>query len=89
LDGVQLTAIGALAGANLAYFDLESKQYRPIPVTERVEVASMVGVSGRQAQRACPCRARTPRWGALAGHLLEAREAHTRDHYYAEGHWGQ
>jgi hypothetical protein len=34
-----LTAIGALSGGKLAYFDWEAKQYKPIPVSEQVEVA--------------------------------------------------
>src|SRR5688572_3280883 len=43
LGASQVTAIGALSGATLAFFDWESKQYRPIPVEEQVEVASLVG----------------------------------------------
>ena len=43
IGGAQLTAIGALCGARLAYFDWESKQYRPIQVDEQVEVASLIG----------------------------------------------
>jgi predicted DNA-binding protein with PD1-like motif len=39
----QITAIGALSSATLAYFDWESKQYLPIEVEEQVEVASLVG----------------------------------------------
>jgi predicted DNA-binding protein with PD1-like motif len=43
LGASQVTAIGALSSAKLAFFDWESKQYRPIPVKEQVEVASLVG----------------------------------------------
>ena len=43
LGGAQLTAIGALSRAKLAFFEWETKQYRPIPVDEQVEVASLVG----------------------------------------------
>ncbi len=39
----QLTAIGALRDLELAYFDWESKTYQRIPVTEQVEVASLIG----------------------------------------------
>jgi len=35
LGGAQVTAIGALSSAKLAFFDWETKQYRPIPVEER------------------------------------------------------
>jgi uncharacterized protein len=43
LGGAQVTAIGALSRATLAFFDWDTKQYRPIPVDEQVEVASLVG----------------------------------------------
>src|SRR5262245_39860208 len=43
LGAAQITAIGALSGGKLAYFDWESKTYQPIPVREQVEVASLVG----------------------------------------------
>lgn len=43
LGGAQVTAIGALSSAKLAFFDCETKQYRPIPVEEQVEVASLIG----------------------------------------------
>jgi predicted DNA-binding protein with PD1-like motif len=39
LGAAQITAIGALSGAELAYFDWESKTYQCIPVREPVEVA--------------------------------------------------
>jgi predicted DNA-binding protein with PD1-like motif len=39
----QLSAIGALSDAVLAYFDWERKDYRDIPVREQVEVAAMNG----------------------------------------------
>src|SRR5438045_9029831 len=52
IGGAQVTAIGALASAKLGYFDWEAKQYRPIPVIEQVEVASLVGdiAIGRDGQ---------------------------------------
>jgi predicted DNA-binding protein with PD1-like motif len=43
IGGAQVTAIGAFRTARLAFFDWESKQYRPIPVAEQTEVASLVG----------------------------------------------
>lgn len=43
IGGAQVTAIGALSGARLAYFDWESKTYQPIEIAEQVEVASLVG----------------------------------------------
>jgi len=46
LGASQITAIGALSGGKLAFFDWESKTYLPIPVEEQVEVASLVGAIG-------------------------------------------
>lgn len=43
IGGAQVTAIGALSRAKLAYFDWETKTYLPIEVAEQVEVASLVG----------------------------------------------
>jgi predicted DNA-binding protein with PD1-like motif len=37
------TAIGAVSGATLAWLDLGKKAYRKIPVTQQVEVLSLVG----------------------------------------------
>lgn len=43
IAGAQVTAIGALSRAKLAYFDWETKKYQPIEVAEQVEVASLIG----------------------------------------------
>lgn len=43
LCAAQVIAIGALEKATVAYFDWETKSYRPIPVAEQVEVLSLVG----------------------------------------------
>ena len=76
LRQAQLTAIGALSGAKLAYFDWETKQYRPIPVGEQVEVASLVGdiAIGPDQKPSVHVHAVLGRRDgtALAGHLLEA-----------------
>ena len=37
------TAIGAVRSATLGWLDLNSKVYRPIPVTDQCEVVSMIG----------------------------------------------
>src|SRR5205807_4036605 len=37
------TAIGAFSRAIVAYFDWSSKEYRPIPIDEQVEVLSFTG----------------------------------------------
>ena len=39
----QLTGIGACSDAVLGFFDWETKDYRKIPITEQVEVVSLLG----------------------------------------------
>ena len=77
IGGAQVTAIGALSSAKLAYFDWETKQYRPIPVDEQVEVASLVGdiAIGPDQKPSVHVHAVLGRRDgtALAGHLFEAR----------------
>jgi predicted DNA-binding protein with PD1-like motif len=46
LSAAQITAIGALSEAVVAYFDWETKKYQEIPVDEQVEVASLNGDIG-------------------------------------------
>src|SRR5262245_736177 len=43
LVGWQLSAIGAVSDAVLAFFDRTSKEYKRIPVTEQAEVVSLTG----------------------------------------------
>ena len=43
LGGSRLTAIGAFCRVVLAWFDVEKKEYRHIPVEEQVEVLSLIG----------------------------------------------
>lgn len=79
IGGAQITAIGALSSARLAFFDWETRQYRPIPVEEQVEVASLVGdiAIGPDRQPSVHIHAVLGRRDgtALAGHL---REGHVR-----------
>jgi uncharacterized protein len=72
----QLTAIGALSDAELAYFDWEKKDYKSIPVREQVEVASLIGdvasaSSGEPSLHIHLVLARRD-GTALAGHLIRA-----------------
>jgi predicted DNA-binding protein with PD1-like motif len=77
IGGAQVTAIGALSSAKLAFFDWDTKQYRPIAVEEQVEVASLVGdiAIGPDSEPSVHVHAVIGRRDgtALAGHLLEAR----------------
>ena len=43
LGAGHFTAIGAFRDVTLGYFDWESKQYKKIPVSEQVEVLSLIG----------------------------------------------
>lgn len=76
LHAAQITAIGALSGAVLGYFDWGRKEYKRIPVKEQVEVVSLVGdvaldPKGEPALHAHVVLGRSD-GTALGGHLLEA-----------------
>jgi uncharacterized protein len=43
IGDAHLTAIGALSGATLGWFDPAKKMYHRIPVTEQVEMVSLIG----------------------------------------------
>lgn len=76
ISAAQLTGIGALSSAKLNYFDWEKKEYRPIPVHEQVELASLLGdvALSPSGEPALHIHVVLGRWDgtALAGHLSEA-----------------
>jgi predicted DNA-binding protein with PD1-like motif len=76
LSAAQLTAIGAFSDAVLGYFDWQKKEYRRNPVTEQVEVVSLIGdvALGPKGAPALHMHAVLGRsdGAALGGHLLEA-----------------
>jgi len=43
IDTAQITGIGAFSSLTLMYFDWDTKRYESIPVSEQVEVASLMG----------------------------------------------
>jgi len=43
VDGASITAIGAFSEAEIGWFDLTAKKYRPIKVSEQCEVLSLIG----------------------------------------------
>ncbi|MEM4735123.1 MAG: DNA-binding protein [Candidatus Thorarchaeota archaeon] len=43
IRGAQLSAIGALSGARVGYFELASRKYREIEINREVEVVSCIG----------------------------------------------
>lgn len=76
IAAAQITAIGALTGAKLNYFDWDKKAYQPIPVTDQVEVASLSGdvalsPEGKPTLHIHAVLGRRD-GSALAGHLTEA-----------------
>jgi predicted DNA-binding protein with PD1-like motif len=76
LGGAQITAIGALERATLAYFDWEKKEYQPIEVNDQVEAASLlgdiaIGPDGKPSVHAHAVLAKRS-GAAVAGHLQKA-----------------
>ncbi len=43
LSAARFFGIGGFSEVTLGYFDIEAKEYRPIPVNEQVEVVSLIG----------------------------------------------
>jgi hypothetical protein len=76
IGGAQVTGIGALSRATLAYFDWETKKYQPIDVAEQVEVASLLGdiAIGPNSKPSVHIHAVLGKrsGAAMAGHLEEA-----------------
>ena len=75
VSAARLTAIGAFSDAKLGYFDREAKDYEEIPVTEQVEVLSLIGdvalEDGDPKVHAHVILGKRD-GSALGGHLLEA-----------------
>jgi predicted DNA-binding protein with PD1-like motif len=75
IGGAQVTAIGAFKSGQLAFFDWDLKEYRPIPVEDQTEVASLIGdiAVGPDGKPSVHVHAVLGRRDgtALAGHLLE------------------
>lgn len=75
IKAAHLTALGAFQSATLAYFDWETKEYEEIPVTEQVEVTSLVGDIGTHDGDPAihiHCVLGRRDGTAVTGHLLEA-----------------
>ncbi len=75
LRGAQITGLGAFSSAKLAFFDLQTKRYEPIPVDEQVEVAAFIGnvALTEEGERKIHVHAVLSRrdGSAIAGHFLE------------------
>jgi uncharacterized protein len=76
LAASHLTAIGAFSQAVLGYFDRDRKDYRRIPITEQVEVLSLIGdvalKDGKPALHAHVVLGKAD-GTTVGGHLLEAQ----------------
>jgi predicted DNA-binding protein with PD1-like motif len=76
LGAAHFTGIGAFANVTFAWFDLESKAYRPIVIDEQVELLSLIGdvteSNGKPAVHAHLCVAKRD-GSAHGGHLQSAR----------------
>jgi predicted DNA-binding protein with PD1-like motif len=76
LSGARFTAIGAFQKATLGYFDWSKKDYKRNPVSEQVEVVSLVGdiAEDEKGQPKVHAHAVIGKsdGAALGGHLLDA-----------------
>lgn len=75
LSAAQVTAIGALEKATLAYFDWETKAYQRIAVTEQVEVLSLNGdisLDGDQPKLHLHTVLGRKDGSTVGGHLIDA-----------------
>ena len=74
IGAARFTGIGAFSGAVLAYFDRERREYERIPVSEQVELLSLLGdVAEEEGQPKVHAHAVVGRrdGSTLGGHLLE------------------
>lgn len=75
LCAAHFTGIGAFSKATVAWFDLQTKSYQPIELTEQVEVISLLGDvaedKGKPAVHAHLCVAKRD-GSAHGGHLQKA-----------------
>ena len=75
VSAAQLTAVGGFSRAVLGYFDRQQKEYQRIPVTEQVEVLSLIGDVALKPDGAPEVHAHVvvgrSDGTTLGGHLLE------------------
>jgi uncharacterized protein len=72
-----ITGIGAFSEATLAFFDWETKEYRPRTFAEQLEVASLIGDIGVKETNEPALHIHLvlgrSDYGAIAGHLISGR----------------
>jgi predicted DNA-binding protein with PD1-like motif len=75
LKAAHFTAIGAFSSAELGFFDFSIKDYKRIPVTEQVEVLSLIGdiaLYGDESKIHAHVVVGKQDGSAMGGHLLKA-----------------
>lgn len=75
LSSARFTAIGAFRDVVLGYFDWETKEYKKIPVSEQVEVLSLIGdvaLQGDEPKVHAHVVVGRSDGSARGGHLIEA-----------------
>jgi predicted DNA-binding protein with PD1-like motif len=76
VEAASVTGIGAFSSAVLGYFDWQIKQYKRVPVTEQVEVLSLIGdvavAAGVPTLHAHVVLGKAD-GSTVGGHLLEAQ----------------
>jgi len=79
LRACHFTAIGGFQDVTLGYFDWNRKDYNPIPISEQVEVLSLIGgcAGSRCAEGSRACHRREARWHrARRSSPQRTRQAH-------------
>ncbi len=87
IKGARVNGIGGFSEVTLAYFNLRSKKYEPIPIREQVEVMSLLGNIGRfEGKPKLHVHAVIGKrdGSAHGGHLLEARVQPTLEVFVVE-----
>jgi predicted DNA-binding protein with PD1-like motif len=76
ITAARVTAVGAFSEATIAWFDWEAREYRELPVAERVEVLALTGDvaqrEGRPRVHVHVVLGARDGW-ARGGHLISAR----------------
>ena len=103
LSASHFTAIGAFSSVTLGYFNIEKKHYKRIPITEQVEVLSLIGdiaLDGNEPKVHAHVVVGKSDGSAWGGHLVEAHvrptleliltetPAHLRRQWDAAAHLG-
>jgi len=76
ITAAHFTAIGAFSSATLGYFERDRKEYKKIPISEQVEVLSLIGdvaMADDGPQIHAHVVVGTSEGMARGGHILEAR----------------